>query len=372
MKVLGFLLQKEFRQIFRDKTIIAMMFILPSVQLIIIPLAIDTNIKNINISIADNDHSPYSQALITKISSSGYFKIVGAETSYLSALGYIERGDADVVMEIPAGFERNLLREGSQKIGISVDAINGTKSSLGANYLNSIIYTFNADLAINVKLNENQGSTPIIDVTFSNWFNPHAEFKFYLLPGLLVFLLTMIAGFLSALNIVKEKEMGTIEQINVTPIQKWQFILGKLIPFWIMGILVFTLGLLICWLFYGIVPEGSILLLYLFAGVYLIALLGFGLFISTISNNQVQAMFVAFFFVMIFLLMSGLFTSVESMPAWARNISNLTPITHFIKVMRMVVLKGSGFMDVQRELMYLIIFALALNCAAVWNYHKTT
>lgn len=373
MKILRFLLQKEFRQIFRDKTIIAMMFMMPTVQLIILPLAMDLEVKNINLSIVDRDHSSYSQQLINKVGSSGYFKIVSMEPSYKEALKYVERDEADVVLEIPAGFERNLIREGKQKIGLSVDAIDGTKASIGGSYLNAIIADFNANLEINSRavIPTNHTSKSLIDVTYSTWFNPKAQFKYYLVPGILVLLLTMIGGFLSALNIVREKEVGTIEQINVSPIKKWQFILGKLIPFWIMGIIVFTLGLLVCWLVYGIVSEGSFLLLYLFAAFYLIAVLGFGLLISTISDNQIQAMFLAFFFMMIFTLMGGLFTSVESMPDWARNISNLMPITHFIRVVRMIMLKGSDFADVQLEFMYILAFGVILNGWAIWNYRKT-
>lgn len=370
MTVLGFLLQKEFRQIRRDATILRIMFALPIIQLIIFPLAMDFDVKSVNISIVDQDHSTYSQKLISKIASSGYFKIVGAETSFKKSLTYIENGQADLVMEIPAGFERNLVREGVQKIGISVDAINGTKAGIGGQYLNSIIADFNANIDVNVK----SGVTPqqgVIDITFTNWFNPRAEYKYNIVPAILVLLLTMIGGFVTALNIVKEKEVGTIEQINVTPIKKWEFILGKLIPFWIIGMIVFTLGLTISWLVYGIVPVGSFLTLYAFAAVYLVALLGFGLLISTYSDNQVQAMFVAFFFIMIFILMSGFFTSTDGMPGWAKVISNMTPVAHFVKTDRMIILKGSSFSDVKQEFLYLVGFAGVLNGWAIWNYRKT-
>lgn len=372
MKVLRFILQKEFRQIFRDKSILALMFVMPVVQLIIIPLAMNFDVKNINISITDHDHSTYSGKLISKIASSGYFRIISMDPSYRDALMKIERGDADLVMEVPPSFEKNLVREGAGKIGISVDAINGTKALIGGGYLNAVIADFNANLEINLNtasVKQNQG---LIDIRYSNWFNPLAEYKYNIVPAILVLLLTMIGGFISSLNIVREKELGTIEQINVTPIKKWQFITGKLIPFWLIGMIVFSIGLLVCRLVYGISPEGSIALLYLFAAVYLVALLGFGLLISTFSNSQVQAMFVAFFFMMIFMLMSGLFTSVESMPGWARTISNLTPVTHFIRVMRMIVLKGSGFQDVRMEFIYLCSFALVLNAWAIWNYRKTS
>lgn len=372
MNVLRFILQKEFRQIFRDKTILAMMLAVPTVQLIILPLAMDFEVKNVNVSIVDHDHSSYSQKLITKIASSGYFRLISADPSYREALTHIEKGDADLVLEIPEGFERNLVREGSQQVGLYVDAINGTKALLGGNYLRSVIRDFNANLRINPVRPDGAAPRARINITYSNWFNPLAEYKYYIVPGILVILLTMVGGFMSALNIVREKEVGTIEQINVTPIKKWEFILGKLIPFWIIGMIVFTIGLLVCWGIYGIFPEGSIALLYLFAALYLVAVLGFGLLISTFSDSQIQAMFIAFFFVMIFILMSGLFTSVESMPAWARTISNLTPVTHFIKVVRMIVLKGSGFIDVLPEFLYIGAFALALNGWAIWSYKKTS
>lgn len=373
MKVLRFILQKEFRQIFRDKTIIAMMFALPTIQLIILPLAANFEVKNINVAFVDHDHSSYSQKLVNKIASSGYFRIVSNSNSFSDALKSIEQSEADIVLEIPQGFERNLIREGMQEVNMSVDAINGTKASIGGGYLTVVLSDFNRSLNVNNQVTGTSAS-PItsIDITYSDWFNPRREYKYYMVPAILVLLLTLIGGFVTALNIVREKEIGTIEQINVTPIKKWQFILGKLIPFWIVGIIVFTVGLIVMYIVYGIFPKGSIFVLYLFAAVYLIALLGFGLLVSTFSNSQLQAMFIAFFFMMIFILMSGFFTSIDSMPDWARQMANLTPVPHFMKVVRLIVLKGSGLSHVRMELFYLIGFAIALNGAAIYNYKKTS
>jgi ABC-2 type transport system permease protein len=331
-------------------------------------------VKNINIAYVDNDHSSYSQKLINKIGSSGYFRIVESALSYKEGLKMIEEGKADLVLEVPPHFERDLVREGSQQLNISVDAINGTKSALGGAYLSSVIADFNGNLDIIIKSPKSvvPVSKASINISSSNWYNPRAEYKYYMVPGILVLLLTMIGGFITALNIVKEKEIGTIEQINVTPIKKWQFILGKLIPFWIVGMIVFTVGLIVMYLVYGIFPQGSLATLYLFAAVYLVALLGMGLLISTFADTQLQAMFIAYFFMMIFMLMSGFFTSTDSMPGWARTISNLTPVTHFITVVRLIVLKGSGLSEVKHELFYLIAFAIALNGFAIWNYRKTS
>lgn len=373
MKKLIFLLQKEFRQIFRDSTILRMIFIVPTMQLIIMPFAANFEVKDVNIAYVDHDHSQYSLQLVNKISSSGYFNIIDTPESYNEGLEYIEYGKADLVLEIPSGFERNLVREGSQKVNLSVDAINGTKASLGSAYLRSVIADFNNNLDITVKLSNGTAVEPLanISVASTSWYNPRAEYKYYIVPGILVLLLTMIGGNMTALNIVKEKEIGTIEQINVTPIQKWQFILGKLIPFWLLGIIVFTIGLIVMYVIYGIYPMGSFWVLYLFAAVYLVAVLGLGLLISTFADTQVQAMFITFFFMMIFMMMSGFFTSVDSMADWAKTLSNFTPVTHFIKVVRLIVLKGSGLSEVWDELAYLGIFAVVLNGLAIWNYRKT-
>lgn len=373
MKTLPFILHKEFRQILRDRTILSMMLFAPLMQLIILPLAANFEVQNVNVAYVDHDHSSYSQKLENKIASSGYFKMAGSPNSFKEGLEMIEYGTADLVLEIPSGFEKNLIREGSQKVNLSVDAINGTKASLGGAYLVQVLADFNRNLDVNIKLPNGLAVAPtaMISVESNNWYNPRAEYKYNMVPGILVLLLTMIGGFITALNIVKEKEIGTIEQINVTPIQKWQFILGKLIPFWAMGMIVFTLGLTVMYIVYGIFPQGSLSVLYLFASVYLIAVLGLGLLISTFADTQLQAMFIAFFFMMIFMLMSGLFTSTDSMPDWARTFSEFTPVTHFIKVVRIIVLKGSGFADVKKELGYLVMFAVALNGFAIWNYRKT-
>ncbi|WP_291910480.1 ABC transporter permease [Chitinophaga sp. CB10] len=374
MKKLGFLLQKEFRQILRDRIILAMIFAMPTIQLIILPLAANFEVKDIKVVVVDHDHSTLTQRMLGKLGAGGYFRITGAVSSYAEALRYVERNEADVVMEIPADFERNLVREGRQQVSLSIDAINGARASIGGAYLNYIITEFSqgTDLDVARAAHPAAAGTPVINVTYNTWYNPREQYKYYMVPGIFVLLLTLIGGFMSALNIVKEKEIGTIEQINVTPIRKWEFISGKLIPFWIMGLIIFTIGLLVAYVVYGIVSVGPLWLLYLFAAVYLVALLGFGLLISTYSASQVQAMFLAFFFMMIFMLMSGLFTATESMPAWARTISALTPVTHFVKVIRMVMLKGSGFADVRWEFCYEIAFAVVLNAWAVFNYRKTS
>ena len=372
MRTIYFLLQKEFRQIFRNKALLHMILVIPIIQLLIMPLAADYEVKNINIAIVDHDHSPYAQKLTSTIIASGYFKLVDYGNSYDTAFKSIENDESDLILEIPYGFEKNLIRENQQKLFIAVNAINGTKANLGGAYLASIIANFNKAINLEWKNPSTVSQSAAIEVTSSNWFNRYLNYRFFMVPGILVSLVTMVGAYMCALNIVKEKEIGTIEQINVTPIKKYHFILGKLIPFWIIGVFVFSIGLFIVGqLVYGIVPMGSYFILYLFLTFFLIAVLGIGLLISTYSQTQQQAMSLAFFCMMIFLLMSGLFTPVDSMPEWARAIAYLNPVTYFIDAIRMIILKGSTFMDIKNHFLVIIGFALFFNSWAILNYKKT-
>ena len=373
MRTLMFLLQKEFRQIFRNDLILRMIIAMPIIQLLILPLAADFEIKNINISIVDHDRSTFSQKLIDKVIASGYFKLNDYSVSFDESFKEFENDNSDLVLEIPQDFEKNLIRENSGELFIAVNAINGTKASVGSSYLGRIISDYNSDIRLQRMEQPQMNASPFIEIATLNWFNPYLNYPFFMVPGILVVLVTMVGAYMCALNIVKEKEVGTIEQINVTPIKKHIFILGKLIPFWLIGIFIFSIGLFIIARFvYGIVPMGSVIVLYCFLGIYLIALLGIGLIISTYSNTQQQAMSLAFFCMMIFLLMSGLFTPIESMPEWAKLIAKCNPVTYFIEVMRMVVLKGSGFSDLGRQFLIIGGMAVFFNSWAILNYKKTS
>lgn len=371
MRTLRFLLRKEFRQIFRDKAIVALIFFMPMVQLILMPLAADYEVRNINLAVVDHDKSSYSQKLIAKVVASGYFRLTGYNHSFKEAFGLIESDDADLILEIPQDFERNLIREDKQKLFVAVNAINGTKANLGGAYLGSIIADFNAGIRMQLVRPPKFSTFPVIEVAASNWFNPVLNYKVFIVPGILAILVTMVGGFLSALNIVREKEIGTIEQINVTPIKKHIFILGKLIPFWGLANVVFTIGLILARFVYGIVPVGSLLVLYLFIAIYLLTVLGFGLLVSTFCDTQQQAMFIMFFFMMLFILLGGLFTSIDSMPDWAKVITRFNPVRYMIEVMRMVILKGSSLTDVLPHLGIVSLMAVVLNGWAILNYKKT-
>lgn len=370
MRTLKFLLQKEFRQIFRDPAILRIIFIMPIMQLLFLPLAADYEMKNIKLSIVDLDHSSYSHELVSKITASGYFKLTGFSASYKSAMSDIEEDRSDLILTIPSRFEKDLVRENEHTLFMSVNAINGVKASLGGAYLGMIIQDFNREIRLKWIQFPRMNPEPVIDITYSNWFNPLMNYKHFMVPGILVILITMVGSFLATLNIVKEKEIGTIEQINVTPIKRHYFILGKLIPFWILGMVILTIGLFIARVIYGIVPLGHFYVIYVFAAVYLFAILGLGLLISNYTSNQQQAMLISFFLMMVFILLSGLYTSIDSMPYWAKMVTRLNPVSYFVEVMRLVVLKGSGLQDISSYIFTMLGFGLFLNGWAVLSYHK--
>lgn len=363
MRTLRYLLEKEFKQIKRDRFLPRIIFLVPLMQLIILPFAANFEMRNINLGVIDNDHSVLSTQLTEKILSSGYFRLTHVSASYNQAITSVESNESDLLLEIPVNFEKNLGREGQAHVLVAANAVNGTKGGMGSSYLSQIIQDFNRE----------KGFTPGVSsggIRYTNLFNPHLNYKNYMVPGIMVFLLTIIGGFLSALNIVSEKEKGTIEQINVTPVPKTVFLLSKLIPFWIIGFILLTISALVAWVVYGLVPVGNIGIIYLFAGVYLIAFTGFGLAISSISSTQQQAMFTAFFFMIIFALLSGLFTPISSMPQWAQTLTLFNPVRYFVEVIRMVYLKGSAFSDLSGQFVVVCIFALLFNILAIVSYRK--
>jgi ABC-2 type transport system permease protein len=357
MRTLKFLLQKEFRQIFRDPAILRILFVMPLVQLMILPRAADYEVKNIKLSVVDHDHSDYSRQLVSKITASGYFKLDHYSGSFKEAMHEVEHDRADLILEIPVSFEKTLVKEDEAPLFMAVNAIN-------------VVQDFNREVRMEWVQFPRFDPEMNIQVTSSNWFNPSLNYRYFMVPGILVVLVTMVGAFLTSLNIVKEKEIGTIEQINVTPIHKYHFILGKLIPFWVLGMVVLSLGLILARFAYNVIPAGSLLTIYVFAAVYLLAVLGLGLLLSTYTANQQQAMLLSFFIMMVFILLGGLYTSIDSMPAWAQAVTKFNPVAYFVEVMRMVILKGSSLADIKNQLLVVLGFAVALNSWAILSYKK--
>lgn len=370
MNVLKHLLRKEFRQIFRDPAILRLIFFMPAIQLLILPFTADYEIKNINIGIIDKDHSTYSRELIRKLEYSDYFTLAAYAHTDKGGRKWLETKDVDLYLEVPPNFESDLVREQEAQLQLIVDAVNGTKGVLGATYAMNIIRQYNDDIRTEWVHWPRMNPIPIIDVTHRKWYNKSSNYQTFMVPGILAVLLTMVGAFLSALNIVKEKEIGTIEQLNVTPIKKYQFILGKLIPFWILSFVILTIGLLISYFVHGIIPQGSLITLYVFSGVFVLSILGFGLLVSNFTHTQQQAMMVAFFFMLIFILMSGLYTPTESMPGWAQKIAWMNPVTYLVDVMRMILLRGAEWIDIKDHLIKILVAGIFLNGLAIWTYRK--
>ncbi len=372
MRTIGYIIQKEFKQIMRNKGMLPIIFVLPLLQLLILSNAATFEVKNIAFSYVDHDKSTSSKELIDKFRASTYFNIIEDFPSKSIADEAMERGEVEVVLEIPENFEGNLVKSKAADLAVYINAIDGAKAGVENVYVNQIVRSFNQEILVNAYQQDRQLSRPTnIEIIPSFWYNNTLNYKTYMVPGILVLLVTMLTLFLSGMNIVREKEMGTLEQINVTPIKRYQFIIGKLFPFWVLGMLILTVGLIIAKFIFDVPIIGNIGLIYLFSAVYLLVILGMGLLISNYTDTQQQAMFIAWFFAVIFILMSGLFTPIESMPIWAQNVTLFNPIRYFVEVIRMVMLKGSGFSDISTQFLIICFYAVLMNGLAVWSYKKT-
>ncbi|SNR50806.1 ABC-2 type transport system permease protein [Lutibacter flavus] len=346
-------------------------FVLPIIQLIILSNAATFEVKNIKFSYIDNDKTSFSRELIEKFDASSYFSVQTDFPSTKLASSAMLNGEVDVILEIPQHFERNLLKNRITDLAVTINAIDGAAAGVENVYINQIIQRFNKNAQTElitpfdlINIPKNIVSIP------SFWFNKTLNYKTFMVPGILVILVTMITLFLSGMNIVREKEIGTLEQINVTPIKKHQFIIGKLFPFWIIGMGLLTIGLIIAKVLFNVPIVGSVGLMYLYTGIYILVILGIGLFISNFTDTQQQAMFISWFFAVIFILMSGLFTPIESMPQWAQHLTEFNPIRYFVEVMRMVMLKGSDFNDILPQFLKTLFYAFIMNGLAVWSYRK--
>jgi ABC-2 type transport system permease protein len=372
MRTIVFILQKEFLQIKRNKTMLPILFVVPFIQLFILVHAATFEMKHIRVHVIDKDMSTVSRNLISKFSGSPFYEIRNASFSDKEGEEDIRKNKADLEIIIPEQFEKKLRNEKSAKIQLVVNAINSAAAGLVYAYTSAIILDYDRSIIAewtNLPSNVQASSIP---VTSSYWYNPELNYKNYMVPGILVLLVTLIGMFLTGMNIVREKELGTIEQINITPIKKYQFIVGKLLPFWIIGQFELAFGLCIGKLLFNIPMLGNLGIIFLFSSIYLCVVLGAGLVVSTINNTQQQSMFISFFFMMIFIMMSGLFTPVDSMPGWAQKINIINPVAYFIQVMRMVLIKGSGLMDVMRQLVSITVFAVFMLSFAVWRYRKVS
>ncbi len=383
MRIILLLIRKELTQIFRNRAMLPILFVMPIIQLIILSYAATHDIKNIYLGVSDHDQSAYSRLLVQKMTASGYFRLTTTPVNDKAVNYALLDNSADIVLTIPAGFERDLIRlEKPADLQLLANAVNGQKAGLAVSYAATVIQDFGREIGVDLtkiqairavsgtNIPARPASVGSLNITWSNWYNPTLDYKTFMVPGILGVMVSMLVLVLSAMNVVREKEIGTIEQINVTPIRKWQFILGKLLPFLIIGLLILTIGLTAGKLIFDIPIVGNLWVVFAFSVANIFCMLGIGFFISNFSDTQQQAMFISWFFMVIFILMSGLFTPIQSMPQWAQAMTIPNPIAHFVEVMRLVLLKGSSWGDIRYNFTVMIVMGIVFNSLAVWTYRK--
>ena len=349
--MLKYLLQKEFLQIRRNSFMPKIIFIFPIMVMCVMPWVMNQEVKNIRVDVVDIDRTMQSQQLVHQIEASNYFIFNGQKATYQEAMKDIETSKTDIILEI---------RDGQYLI--AANAVNGTKGSIGSTYLSQIV---TAHVMPNVSAIQSKANTLLL-------YNKGQNYKVFMIPALMGILMMMLCGFLPALNIVGEKEKGTIEQINVTPVSKWSFILAKLIPYWIIGLVVLTLCLVLSWLVYGITCQGPLLLVYLLAILLALFFSSFGLIVSNYSDTMQQAMFVMWFFVVCLMLLSGLFTPARSMPDWAYLTTYVNPMHYFVDAIRTVFVRGGTFQSIAHQVLALAAIASIMAIWAVKSYKKNS
>jgi ABC-2 type transport system permease protein len=362
------LIKKEFLQVFRNPLLRSILIVAPMVQFVLFPFTADYEIKLLQIAFIDHDRSTITQEIINSYDASPHFVNHGVLDSRAEADQMMLKDQIDFIVEFPSDFEKNIVNGEHTTIAVTANAINSVKAGIGNNYVQRVMN----DFMENYYENSGYDLTGQVQIVSSSiyWYNEQMNYKNLIVPGILVILVTLIGAYITALNIVREKELGTIEQINVTPIRKWQFILGKMIPFWILGIFEFILGLVLMKIVFSISVQGSIPLLIGITAIYLLVMLGLGFFISSVSENQLQAMMIVFFLFIVFVLLSGLFTPIEGMPTWAAKINYFNPLSFYMEVIKSIVLKGGAMKDVQQQVIALSAMAVILNTAALLSYRE--
>ncbi len=348
---------------------------IPVVQLLVLANAATFDVQQVRMLVVDQDRTTVSAGLAQRLEAGGRFTVVRVEPSDAGVDRALLDREVTAVLHIPRRFEEDLVRRGRAPVQLVLNAEEGATAGIVQSYANAILASYAAELDRTLLAARGGSTAPPrvapLDLRTQGWFNPTRNYKHWMVPALMVSLTTIIGLLLTAQNITRENELGTLEQLNVTPMTKVQFIAAKLIPFWLLSLLIFSIGLAIGKLVFGIPMRGNLLLVYLAAAVYLIVVLGLGLWISTITRTQQQAMFVAFFVILIFLLMSGLFTPVDSMPEWAQRVAEANPVKHFVSIMRAVLMRGAGLETVGRPILGLGAAGVAVLALAVLRYRKS-
>ena len=377
LRMLHILLRKEFLQIRRDKLILRMLLLMPIIQLLVLGNAATFEVKTSNLWIVDQDRTSITRALIDKFTASGRFTVVGSSNVPRLADDALLDGSANLILVIPNDFSRKVEQDHVLSLQLILNAENGSQAGVIQAYANEIITRFAVEHRPTPAVRGAGAGglvwprpLPTIEVRTHGKYNPTLDYKRFMIPGILVQLVTIIGTLMTALNIVREKEAGTLDQLNVTPLKPGVFIAAKLIPLWIIGLFEFSLGISIAVLLFKVPMVGNPAVLLAGATLFLLAALGVGLWVSTVSETQQQALFVTFSLLMVYILMSGLFTPVRAMPGWVRTVAQINPLMHFIALVRAVMLKGAGFRDVWVQLAALGAIGTTILGLALTQYRK--
>lgn len=368
LKVLGSFLKKEFRQLTRSREMLAVLFVLPAMQLLVMGFAVTNEVKNVDISFFDYDRSALSRSLIASFSSTDRFRIVPVSESEHPA-ELLFRWKSKVVIVIPAGFAQNCLALRPTQLQVISDGIDGNSAAISNAYVQSCLLRFSQSLLGGRDLSLLKVK-PSPDLITQMSFNRDLKSNLNIIPGIIAVLVTVSSMVLSALSLVKEKELGTLEQLLVTPLRKYQLLIGKLLPYLIISILQLQVAMLLAFLLFKITLAGSYLVLMLFSLIYLFTTLGLGIFISTRVSSQQQAMFFSWFLMVVMILLSGFFVPVQNMPKGIRLISWISPLTHYMTVLREIVVKGSSLLQLKNELLILGCSGIAVFGFSVLSFRK--
>lgn len=359
------LLRKEVLLMRRNPFMPRVIVMLPIMVMLVIPLVANMDVKHVSIAVVDLDRSQLSGRIAADMNSGKFLTVSEYCDTYAQAMDGVEHGRVDVIVTVPADYARDLVAGRLPCIDLAADGVNATKASLGASYAAQSIA-----LTLRGWQRESGAVVPEEAVSVQYRYNPTLDFRNFMIPALMVMLIIIICGFMPALSLVSEKETGTIEAMNVTPVPRMTFVLSKLIPYWVTGLIVVTVGIVIGRLVYGLVPVGSIGAIYLSSILFTLVMSGFGLVVANKSGTILQSILVMFAVIVIFQLMSGLFTPVSSMPHWAQLITYGVPPRYFIEIMRGIYLKGASVADLWVQYTVLAAMAAAMCAAAALTYSK--
>ncbi|MBN1347778.1 ABC transporter permease [candidate division KSB1 bacterium] len=372
MRRLKFIIKKELKQFFRDRMMLRVIIVIPLGMMFLFGYAVTTDVKNIPIAICDLDNSKSSRQLIQKLENSGYFDLNVFEPDIEHIGGYLDRGDVRAAVIIPNRFADDLSRNRQPQVQLLIDGQDANSSQIALGYIANIIRSYSEDIFVDVLNEQPQLAAAIHTLTpeIRIWFNPNLESVNFMIPGIVAMIVTVFSMFFTAMAVVREKEDGTLEQLMVTPISSLELMIGKTLPFVIIAFLDAAVIMILAKLWFGIPIEGNMLVLMLFIFLYLLTTLGLGLFVSTVSQTQMQALFLGWFFMVMMLLLSGFFIPVENMPHTIQLITYLNPLRYLITVVREIFLKGSGFIHLWHEAAALSVFGIIIITLSTLRFQK--